>query len=59
MHLSKFNIRELNKREKSEINGGANPLIPAAFALWLGNEIVNNWSDVKSGISDAYSDFTN
>lgn len=58
MQISKINLKELNNREKSEINGGANPIIPAAFAIWLGNEIVSNWSDVKSGISDAYSDFT-
>jgi len=51
------NLRELSEHEVLKINGGAYPLIPAGFALWLGNEIVNNWSDVKSGIADAYRDF--
>jgi hypothetical protein len=51
------NISKLSEHEVLEISGGAIPLIPAGFALWLGNEIVNNWSDVKSGIADAYQDF--
>jgi hypothetical protein len=55
--MKKKKIKELNHIEVIKIKGGANPIIPAGFALWLGNEIVNNWSDVKSGIADAYRDF--
>jgi len=59
--MNKFPIEqlyELNKTELIEAQGGTIPLLPVGFAIWLGNEIVQNWSDVKSGVKDAYQDFT-
>lgn len=59
--MNKFPIDqlyELNKTELIEAQGGNVPLLPVGFAIWLGNEIVQNWSDVKSGVKDAYQDFT-
>jgi hypothetical protein len=49
-------LHELNKSELFETQGGSIPLLPVGFAIWLGNEIVQNWSDIKSGIKDAIRD---
>lgn len=52
------NLKSLNAKEISQINGGSllAKYTPIGIAAWLGYELMTNWSDVKSGIADGYSD---
>lgn len=54
--LKLFDWDELSYSELTRANGGAPPILPIGFAVWLGNEIIQNWSDIKKGISDGTRD---
>ncbi|NBC64374.1 MAG: hypothetical protein GVY07_01755 [Bacteroidetes bacterium] len=50
-------LTEMNRKEMRLKNGGK--LVnytPVGIAVWLGYEIISNWSDVKSGIKDGLND---
>ena len=49
---SNYKAKELDHEEINSINGGFNPWALGA-ADWLGNEIVQNWEDIKKGMSEA------
>ena len=50
------NINELNNHELINLKGGWVQYTPHGVAIWLGYEILSNWSDVKSGIKDGFND---
>ncbi|MCH2451441.1 MAG: class IIb bacteriocin, lactobin A/cerein 7B family [Gracilimonas sp.] len=54
---SNYKAEELDHEEMKLINGGINPWVIGAVA-WLANGVVQNWADIKKGISDAWEDFT-
>ena len=56
--MENYNLIDLNKPELLDISGGRLPKwTPWGAAAWLTHEVINNWSDIKSGISDAYNDY--
>jgi hypothetical protein len=58
MKLEKMNVLELNSSEKFEVNGGfdfkafVRKTYLGAAALY----VIENWSDIKSGLSDGWKD---
>lgn len=50
--LTEMNINEM----KLKYGGKLINYTPAGIAVWLGYEIISNWSDVKSGIKDGVKD---
>ncbi|MCC5905531.1 MAG: hypothetical protein JJU13_04960 [Balneolaceae bacterium] len=58
--LIKNSLDELNITELQETNGGSiSKFTPIGFGIWLGYEVITNWSDIKSGVSDAFRDVQN
>lgn len=53
MNTDKYNITEIPKKESLEINGGS---ILGGIAAGVIISMITNWSDIKNGASDAYSD---
>ena len=50
-------IKELDNQDLESINGGSwIRFTPVGAAIWLSHELINNWSDVKSGIKDGFND---
>ena len=54
--MNKLNLIELENHQLKEIDGGIPKWTPWGAAAWLALEIKNNWSDIKSGVVDAYND---
>lgn len=46
----------LDNSELQTINGGAIPPIVWGPAIWLANEIINNWQEIKRGAVDAFNE---
>jgi len=56
-----LNLIELDNHQLKNIDGGITipKWTPLGAAAWLTYEVINNWSDVKSGVIDAYNDWKN
>lgn len=56
--IEKYNVDTLSKSEIKKVNGGiVAPVVVAWSALaWLGNEVVQNWADIKRGAVDAWNE---
>ena len=59
-NLNGLSLEELEANEISNTLGGTFvKYTPLGFGIWMGYEIISNWSDVKSGIIDGYNDAIN
>ena len=47
MDVKSLNLVELNVQEAREIDGGG--------WMWLAEQIIENWDDIKRGVSDGYN----
>jgi len=62
METRNFNVKELSLREICEVNGGeiSFPKLPkwVKGSIWgfVAGVIIDNWSDIKSGIVDGWTD---
>jgi hypothetical protein len=58
MNTLALNVQELNLKELDEFNGGglfsdlAKKLTPIAIGIY----IIENWADIKSGLSDGWTE---
>ena len=54
--LSKMELSALSNVEMLEVDGGALPPWVRAFgATWIADQIIENWEDIKAGLSDGYN----
>lgn len=56
MNLAVINLTEISSYELVETNGGG--WIKKGVWAYLATEIIDNWDDIKKGISDGYKDAT-
>lgn len=54
---SNYKVEELDFESMQLFNGGINPWVIGLMA-WFGNEVVQNWDDIKKGMSDAWEEFS-
>ncbi|WP_165579303.1 hypothetical protein [Chryseobacterium sp. BLS98] len=50
MNLAKLNLVELEAHETILVNGGGN-----GGWLWLAEQVIENWNEIKSGLSDGWN----
>lgn len=50
MNLEKLNLVELGAHETITVNGGGN-----GGVWWLVEQVIDNWSEIKGGLSDGWN----
>ena len=56
LELENFGVVEMDGRDMVEVDGGKFPSWAKKFGwAWLVGEVIDNWDDIKQGLSDGYN----
>jgi hypothetical protein len=66
METNSFSVKVLSLAESIEVNGGVIEAPPkwlkwvkGGVVAWIGTQLIANWSEIKSGLVDGWTDAMN
>ncbi|HET8654308.1 MAG TPA: hypothetical protein VFL93_02155 [Longimicrobiaceae bacterium] len=52
MTIAAYGVEELDASTLEQVDGGG---IGKAFVVWLAEQVIDNWGDIKDGVADGWN----